>query len=69
MAATQPYRVPTIYESTATGMPALRPYLAELKSRRRFIWHLARGARSAAPLWSWDRSVARVLEAASAAAR
>jgi ABC-type polysaccharide/polyol phosphate export permease len=42
MAATQPYRVPTVYESTATGMPALRPYLAELKSRRRFIWHLAR---------------------------
>src|SRR5215470_15284399 len=42
MAATQSYRAPTVYESTATGMPALRPYLAELKTRRRFIWHLAR---------------------------
>src|SRR5215813_10695930 len=42
MAATQSYRAPTIHESTATGMPALRPYLAELRSRRRFIWHLAR---------------------------
>src|SRR5438067_11309173 len=42
MAATQPYRIPTVYESTASGLPALRPYLAELRSRRRFIWHLAR---------------------------
>ena len=41
MAAT-PYRIPTVYESTATGMPPLRPYLAELWGRRRFIWHLAR---------------------------
>src|SRR5439155_14299860 len=28
--------------STATGMPALRPYLVDLWGRRRFIWHLAR---------------------------
>ena len=34
--------IPTVYESTATGMPALRPYFAELWGRRRFIWHLAR---------------------------
>lgn len=42
MAVTQPYRAPTVYESTASGMPALRPYLTELWGRRRFIWHLAR---------------------------
>ena len=42
MAATQPLRIPTVYESTATGMPALRPYLKELWGRRRFVWHLAR---------------------------
>jgi teichoic acid transport system permease protein len=42
MAATQSYRVPTVYESTASGLPALRPYLVELRARRRFIWHLAR---------------------------
>ena len=42
MAATQSYRIPTVYESTATGLPPLRPYLAELWGRRRFIWHLAR---------------------------
>ena len=41
MAAT-PYPIPTVYESTATGMPPLRPYLTELWGRRRFIWHLAR---------------------------
>ncbi len=41
MAAT-PYPIPTVYESTATGLPPLRPYLAELWGRRRFIWHLAR---------------------------
>ena len=42
MAATQSYRIPTVYESTATGLPPLRPYFAELWGRRRFIWHLAR---------------------------
>lgn len=42
MAVTQPYRAPTVYESTATGMPSLRPYLSDLWGRRRFIWHLAR---------------------------
>jgi teichoic acid transport system permease protein len=42
MAATHPERIPTVYESTATGMPPLRPYLAELWGRRRFVWHLAR---------------------------
>jgi teichoic acid transport system permease protein len=42
MAVTQPYREPTVYESTATGMPQLRPYLLDLWGRRRFIWHLAR---------------------------
>jgi teichoic acid transport system permease protein len=42
MAATHPERIPTVYESTATGMPPLRPYLTELWGRRRFIWHLAR---------------------------
>jgi ABC-type polysaccharide/polyol phosphate export permease len=41
MAAT-PYPSPTVYESTATGMPPLRPYFIELWARRRFIWHLAR---------------------------
>ena len=42
MAATQSYRAPTVYESTASGLPALRPYFTELRARRRFIWHLAR---------------------------
>ncbi len=43
MAVTQPsYREATVYESTATGLPQLRPYLIELWGRRRFIWHLAR---------------------------
>ena len=42
MAATQPLRIPTVYESTATGMPPLRPYFGELWGRRRFVWHLAR---------------------------
>jgi ABC-type polysaccharide/polyol phosphate export permease len=42
MAVAQPYREPTVYESTATGMPHLRPYLVDLWERRRFIWHLAR---------------------------
>jgi ABC-type polysaccharide/polyol phosphate export permease len=42
MAVVQPYPEPTVYESTATGMPQLRPYLVDLWGRRRFIWHLAR---------------------------
>jgi len=42
MAVIQPYPEPTVYESTATGMPQLRPYLIDLWGRRRFIWHLAR---------------------------
>jgi len=42
MAATQPSRTPTVYESTATGLPPLRPYFSELWGRRRFVWHLAR---------------------------
>ena len=42
MAVAQPYREATVYESTASGLPQLRPYLAELWGRRRFIWHLAR---------------------------
>jgi teichoic acid transport system permease protein len=42
MAATQPYRIPTVYESTATGLPPLRSYFVELWGRRRFVWHLAR---------------------------
>jgi ABC-type polysaccharide/polyol phosphate export permease len=43
MAVTQPsYREATVYESTATGLPQLRPYLSALWERRRFIWHLAR---------------------------
>ena len=42
MAATQPYRTPTVYESTATGLPPLRAYFVELWGRRRFVWHLAR---------------------------
>jgi ABC-type polysaccharide/polyol phosphate export permease len=42
MAATQPYRIPTVYESTATGLPPMRAYLTELWARRRFVWHLAR---------------------------
>ena len=42
MAVTQPYREATVYESTASGLPQLRPYLTQLWGRRRFIWHLAR---------------------------
>ncbi len=42
MAATQPYRIPTVYESTATGLPPMRAYFVELWGRRRFVWHLAR---------------------------
>jgi ABC-type polysaccharide/polyol phosphate export permease len=42
MAVTQPYRQATVYESTATGLPQLRPYLVDLWGRRRLIWHLAR---------------------------
>jgi ABC-type polysaccharide/polyol phosphate export permease len=42
MAATQPYRIPTVYEATATGLPPLRSYFVELWGRRRFVWHLAR---------------------------
>ena len=42
MTATQPYRTPTVYESTATGLPPLRTYFVELWGRRRFVWHLAR---------------------------
>jgi ABC-type polysaccharide/polyol phosphate export permease len=42
MAVAQPYREATVYESTASGLPQLRPYLIELWGRRRFIWHLAR---------------------------
>jgi teichoic acid transport system permease protein len=36
------YRTATVYEPTATGLPPLRPYIAELAERRRFMWHLAR---------------------------
>jgi len=36
------YRTATVYEPTATGLPELRPYLAELAQRRRLMWHLAR---------------------------
>ena len=35
-------RLPIVYEPTVTGLPPLRPYLAALRERRRFIWHLAR---------------------------
>jgi teichoic acid transport system permease protein len=35
-------RPPTVYEPTVTGLPALRPYLAALRDRRRLMWHLAR---------------------------
>jgi ABC-type polysaccharide/polyol phosphate export permease len=36
------YRRETVYEPTVTGLPELRPYLAALRDRRRFMWHLAR---------------------------
>jgi ABC-type polysaccharide/polyol phosphate export permease len=36
------FRTATVYEPTATGLPALRPYVRELGQRRRFMWHLAR---------------------------
>ena len=36
------YRTATVYEPTATGLPPLRPYIADLFQRRRLIWHLAR---------------------------
>src|SRR5262249_54388286 len=42
MAVTEPFRQPTVYEPTASGLPPLRPYLANLWEKRRFIWHLAR---------------------------
>jgi teichoic acid transport system permease protein len=35
-------RMPSVYEATASGLPPLRNYWAELKERRPFIWHLAR---------------------------
>src|SRR3954452_17577264 len=35
-------RMPSVYEATASGLPPLRQYFAELKERRPFIWHLAR---------------------------
>ena len=35
-------RTATVYEPTATGLPALRPYVADLIARRRLMWHLAR---------------------------
>ena len=35
-------RLPIVYEPTVTGLPPLRPYLAALWERRRFMWHLAR---------------------------
>ena len=34
--------IPTVYEPTASGLPELRPYLAQLWERRAFILHLAR---------------------------
>jgi len=34
--------MPSVYEATASGLPPLRQYFAELKERRPFIWHLAR---------------------------
>ena len=42
MAVTQPSREATVYESTASGLPLLRPYFIDLWARRRLIWHLAR---------------------------
>lgn len=35
-------RTATVYEPTVTGLPELRPYIAALVERRRFMWHLAR---------------------------
>jgi teichoic acid transport system permease protein len=35
-------RLPTVYASTASGLPLLRTYFVELAARRRFVWHLAR---------------------------
>ncbi len=35
-------RPPIVYEPTASGLPPLRPYIAGLWERRRFMWHLAR---------------------------
>jgi len=40
--SSMPARMPSVYEATASGLPPLRQYLAELKERRPFIWHLAR---------------------------
>jgi teichoic acid transport system permease protein len=34
--------MPSVYEATASGLPPLRQYFADLRERRRFIWHLAR---------------------------
>jgi ABC-type polysaccharide/polyol phosphate export permease len=35
-------RTATVYEPTVTGLPELRPYVASIVERRRFMWHLAR---------------------------
>ena len=37
-----PSRMPDVYEPTASGLPPLRQYIAQLRERRPFIWHLAR---------------------------
>lgn len=37
-----PVEPTTVYVRTKSGMPKLRPYLADTWSRRPFIWHLAR---------------------------
>src|SRR5689334_13034853 len=40
----EPSSYPIVYEPTASGLPRLRPYLAELRARWPFIRHLARTA-------------------------
>jgi ABC-type polysaccharide/polyol phosphate export permease len=42
MSVSRTTRSAKVYEPTASGLPRLRPYLAELSERKPFIWHLAR---------------------------
>jgi teichoic acid transport system permease protein len=40
--ASEALRTPNVYEPTVSGLPEMKPYLADLWEKRRLIWHLAR---------------------------
>jgi teichoic acid transport system permease protein len=40
--ASEALRTPNVYEPTVTGLPEMKPYVADLWEKRRLIWHLAR---------------------------